>query len=694
MRILRALHTISSDTTLSFDEKLQHLLNVGCDLLDLEIGLISMIKEDKYTVVAISEPHNSLQKGATFKLSDTFCMDTLNAREIVNYHNVHLLCAEHPAARRFQLYSYIGIPLNVDGKVFGTVSFSSATAREQAFKEVELDYVILLTEWIGTEISRKQAFERVTEQKNVLLKHNKMLNQVSELAGVGTWEIDVKQNAIYWSKALKKLYEYPPEFEVTFDAGMRIIRHESEKQRISDVIASCIQTGAPISTQLEVVTAKGKNLWIAIRGQAEFENGEVVKILGASQDITHQVHASKDLEHKRQVAEQALQARSQFLANMSHEIRTPINGVLGMLDTLFNTNLNKRQRELCSIAQQSAESLLGLINDILDFSKIDSGEMTLEMVPLNLSDIVEKQVKIFELSAKKKGLQLQTDLAAIKGLHLMGDPVRIQQILTNLINNAIKFTRSGTVTIDTRALKKPNGAYLIHLIVKDTGVGIEKSRQGQIFTPFHQGDSATTREFGGTGLGLTIVAQIAEMMGGGVRLVSEPGVGSTFTVTLSLAQTDETTSKPCQAEMVSQENLTFPGNQLLVVEDNAINQIVITEQLKELKVDIDLAENGAIAVEKVRNKYEQGQWYDLILMDCQMPVMDGYTAARKIRELGVVTDKTPIIALTANVLVGEREKCVDAGMNDYLTKPINVRRLGACLQRFLRPNTKETGGES
>ncbi len=691
MRILRALHTISSDTTLTFDDKLQRLLNVGCELLSLELGVISEVSGEKYTVIAASTPEHSLRPGRVFHLNDTFCKDTLAKGEIVSYHNVDLVCKNHPAAKKFQLYVYIGIPLIVDGQLFGTVNFASTTARTYPFKEVELDYIILLAEWIGTELSRKNAFESVTKQKNALQKQNEMLNQVGELAGVGTWEIDVKENGIFWSEALKKLYEFPQDFDVSFDAGMQIIRHESEKQRIKALINKCIETGEPISTQLEVITAKGKAIWIAIRGQAEFENGECVKILGATQDITRQVRDSKDLEHKRQVAEQALQARSQFLANMSHEIRTPINGVLGMLDTLFNTNLNKRQRELCSIAQQSAESLLGLINDILDFSKIDSGEMTLEMVPLNLSDLIENQAKIFELVAKKKGLELHTDLSAIKGLQFKGDPTRIQQILTNLINNAIKFTHRGSVNIHTRALKKTDQAYLIHLIVKDTGVGIDQSRQSQIFSPFQQGDSATTREFGGTGLGLTIVAQIAEMMGGGIRVESEPGVGSTFTVTLQLAQTDERGIEPLRAETVSQGKLSFTGYHILVVEDNAINQIVITEQLKELKVNIELAENGEVAVNKVKAKRGEGQFYDLIFMDCQMPVMDGYTAATMIRELGVDTNCTPIIALTANVLVGEREKCVKAGMNDYLTKPINVRQLGACLQRYLTHKDNKSG---
>ncbi|MCW8090816.1 GAF domain-containing hybrid sensor histidine kinase/response regulator [Alteromonas sp. ASW11-130] len=684
MRILRTLHTISSDINLSYDEKLIRLLNVGCNLLELEIGIVSKIDRQTYTVIAASSPDDSLEPGTIFELEDTFCIDTLDANAIVSYHDVEQVCGKHPAAEKFQLFSYIGIPLYVERKLYGTVNFSSPSARKYPFKEVELDYVILLSEWIGTELSRKLAFESVNAKNEALRRQNKMLSQISELAGVGSWEIDVPNNEIFWSKALKKLYEFPPDFDISLEAGISIIRHESERERMSSLLAECIEKGTPISTELEILTPTGKVLWIAVRAQAEYEDGVCTRILGASRDITQQVQVGKDLEDKRKIAEHALQARSQFLANMSHEIRTPINGVLGMLDTLAKTNLTERQQELCSIAHQIAESLLGLINDVLDFSKIDSGEMSFETVPLSLEALIEQQIKLFEHTAKKKGIQLQTDIEAVKGLHFQGDPIRIQQILTNLINNAIKFTHEGTVSVKTRALKQPDKKYLIQLMVEDTGVGIEKERQRKIFSPFHQGDSATTREFGGTGLGLSIVSQIAEMMGGGIRVDSKPNEGSIFTVSIQLAQSDEAYIEP-EPHEIDASTCSFAGYKVLVVEDNTINQIVITEQLKELKVNIDLAENGEIAVNKVAKALKTNQIYDLILMDCQMPVMDGYTAAAKIRKMGPEGELIPIVALTANVLAGEREKCSVAGMNDYLTKPINVKRLGTCLQRFLPP---------
>ncbi|MCW8108030.1 ATP-binding protein [Alteromonas ponticola] len=682
MKILRTLHTISSDTNLSFEDKLKRLLDLGCNLLNMPVGVVSKIENNQYTVIAASAQHDSLKVGAEFVLNSTFCADTIHAKTVVSYYDINQIRSNHPVAEFFQLYSYIGIPLTVNGKLFGTVSFLSPTARAHPFIEAEQDYVILLSEWISTELSRKFAFDSVSEQNETLSRQNKMLNQMSELAGVGTWEIDVRTNKVHWSKALKKLYELPPDFDVSLEAAINIIKYEKERDRVANLITHCIQTGTPISTEIEAVTTTGKSLWVAIRAQAEFENGVCTRVLGASQDITKQVHISMDLEHKRQIAEQALQARSQFLANMSHEIRTPINGVLGMLASLSKTNLSDKQQELCCIAHESAATLLGLINDILDFSKIDAGEMTLENVPINLGALIEKQVKVFEHTAKKKGIQLLTDVEAVKPLRVQGDPVRIQQILTNLINNAVKFTHQGVVKVKARALTQPHNRYLIHLNVEDTGIGIEEERLQGIFSPFQQGDSATTREFGGTGLGLSIISQIAEMMGGGIRVKSRPGEGSTFTVTLQLSQADDAAMLP-PAETVS-EMKSLAGYRILVVEDNTINQIVITEQLNELEVSIDLADNGQVAVDKVAQSLATNQLYDLILMDCQMPIMDGYTAAAKIRALGNAASSIPIIALTANVLAGEREKCAAAGMDDYLSKPINVSRLSACLQRFLQ----------
>ncbi|NMH60160.1 GAF domain-containing hybrid sensor histidine kinase/response regulator [Alteromonas ponticola] len=682
MKILRTLHTISADPNLSFDDKLKRLLNVGCSVLEMEVGIVSKIEKQTYTVIAANSPDDALEPGTTFNLGDTFCADTLSENALVSYYDVGSVCGKHPAADCFQLYCYIGIPLMVNGKLFGTVNFSSPNPKKKPFKEVELDYVILLSEWIATELSRKLAFKSVNHKNEALLRQNKMLNQVSELAGVGTWEIDVRRKIVRWSKVLKKLYEFPPDFDVSLEAGLQVVKHQKDRVRLEKLIYDCIENSNPISTELEVLTFTGRTLWVAIRAQAEVEEGICTRVLGATQDITRQILTSRDLEHKRQIAEQALQARSQFLANMSHEIRTPINGVLGMLESLAKTSLTEKQQEFCSIANQSAESLLGLINDILDFSKIDSGEMTLENVPLNLGSLVERQVKIFEYAAKKKDVSLITDVDAVKDLKLQGDPVRIQQILTNLISNAIKFTHHGTVTVKTRALEKADDTYLIRLVIEDTGVGIANDRLNRIFSPFHQGDSATTREFGGTGLGLSIVSQIAEMMGGGIHVASQPDVGSTFTVTLQLAKSSESVSASSHEE--AEQHGSIAGAHILVVEDNAINQIVISEQLKDLQVNIDIADNGEIAVNKIADALNNEKPYDLIIMDCQMPVMDGYTAATQIRALGGHAAYVPIIALTANVLVGEREKCAEAGMNDYLTKPINSARLTACLHRFLR----------
>jgi signal transduction histidine kinase/ActR/RegA family two-component response regulator len=381
----------------------------------------------------------------------------------------------------------------------------------------------------------------------------------------------------------------------------------------------------------------------------------------------------------RESAEQALRVKSMFLANMSHEIRTPMNGILGLTEILLESPLPEREKEHVRTVLQSGRALLKIINEILDFSKIEAGKLVLSPTNFNLSDFLQELMQLFGHQARQQGLALSLRLEPDTPAWVCADAGRLRQILANLLGNALKFTPAGSVVLNVSNSPLANGAIRLVVEVTDTGIGISAAQHSQIFEEFNQGDSSAARRHGGTGLGLSIAMRLARLMHGSMSVESRQGMGSTFVLKVEV-QASSAPSTP-QAAWPNATGMLFTACRVLVVDDNMVNQIVAKASLERLGCQVDLADGGAEGVQAARLQH-----YDLVLMDCQMPEVDGYEATRQIRlrELAQKSARRlPIAALTAHAMAGDREKCKAAGMDDYLSKPMSAAELQQLLLRWL-----------
>ncbi|TWX55673.1 response regulator [Colwellia hornerae] len=798
---LNKLHKITSDIDKSLTDKIQDILELGKQIFNLPLALISEIHQQEYRVVYCHTPNNEINPGDIFELGSTYCFHTLQANQPISFHQAgDSEIKNHPCYQDFGLESYIGVPLVVDGKPFGTLNFSGAEASARPFTTRELDLIQLFSHWISAELTR-------VKHKNKLLGQQSLMEQMAQQARIGVWEVDLVNNNVYWSKMTKVIHEVPNDYQPELTQAINFYKEGESRERVQALIAKCMKDGGTYEEDMQLVTAKGNEIWVSARGRSEFIDGKCVRLYGSFQDITDKMitqqsisqhnqrmrlatdsagigvwelnllsdelkwddwmfklygverqsllsaqdvlnqgvhpedinkagrdfneaiktHGQYDTQFRiiwptgeikyikaaaiisydsnkkpismigvnydvsaiveneialikaKEQAEVAVTAKNEFFASMSHEIRTPMNGVIGMLDLVKDSPLNQEQDHRIGIAQQSAHSLLTLINDVLDFSKIDANKLELENVSFNLRDMVGNLAESFAQQAQHKGLELIVDLVELEESLVVGDSNRLRQILTNLLANAIKFTKQGEVIIRLSQQNYSTTHWRIIAAISDTGIGIPKGKQQGLFEVFSQVDASTTREYGGTGLGLAIVKKLCLCMQGNVKVESNQGEGSTFSCDLLLEKSaDSFLSQPVKA---------LQGKRVLIIEQNKSCANVIKRQLNCWQLDADIMTTLQPAL-TVFNKQIENPHYDLLIMNSQHNGEDAVAFVKEVR-LNPVYKNLKIMFMTLMSIQHDLADIAESGIDGFFPKPVITADLQRALNTLLDEPAKQ-----
>ncbi|MDP2565270.1 hybrid sensor histidine kinase/response regulator [Pseudoalteromonas marina] len=659
MNFLRQFHDIVSDQSLSFDNKTQKLLTFGLNVFNLDLAIISKVEDQCYTVLYAVTPNNDLAIGTQFDLQGTYCTHTLKAGSALAFHNVSQSeIADHPCFANFQLESYIGAPIKIGNEVFGTVNFSSADS-SPVFTDQAYDYIELFAQWLGAEFARNQTKDRLIKNSNSLVK-------LESVANIGTWEVDIAHNKIYWSKQTKLIHEVDENYQPMMETAINFYKEGSSRENITKAVELAVSKGEKWNLDLEIVTAKNNNIWVSTFGEAEFEGDTCVRLFGTFQDVTESMTLREELKSKKAEAERLLFDRSMLFAKISHELRTPLNGITGMLTTLIDEHDEQKRAEKIKVALRSSDILLNIINEVLDFSKINHGELKLEPNNVLLKTVFTDLVSLYTPLFTEKRVALEVKNEINDDCWAFFDNTRLSQITSNLLSNALKFTEKGSVKLDT-FLTNIDDALSLTITVTDSGRGMTPEFLKSLFSPFTQEVDAKNTK-GGTGLGLAIVKELVQYMGGKIEVTSEVNKGTTFSVYIPITRGEE---QALENKPLANIDLNTSELSVLVVDDNDINRLVLNASLNKLNIHPDFAVDGQDAVLKCKQKP-----YDLIFMDCIMPILDGFEATKQLREQKICpADKTYIVALTANTSSQDKLACKQAGMDMFISKPFKMYSL-------------------
>ncbi|MDD1622969.1 MAG: PAS domain-containing protein [Methylococcaceae bacterium] len=616
-----------------------------------------------------------------FDLRNTPCANIATGKTCSYRRNVLKHFPDDTWLQEHGIEGYIGIPLqDIQQQTFGFVlALYCRPVPDLLFAE---DILKLFALQITAELERSRAIDALQDQKQRLL-------DAQNISQIGDWHWYLSDNQFSWSDEMYRITGTSrTRFIPNFANFLSQLVHPDDRRLFKTAIHEASASGI-VDFRHRIVLNSGEVRHVHQRGKIIRDlHQKVTGIQGTLQDITERLKIEQRLLEAKQQAEQANRIKSEFLANMSHEIRTPMNAIIGLVELCLNGNISSKQRDYLERVETASHSLMTIVDDILDFSKMEAGKMRLEAVPFLLEEVLDHVYSTMSELSARKNIQLIRPAAYNAHHAVVGDPQRLRQILINLIGNAIKFTERGEIRINLKELSRTTDQTRLQFSITDTGIGIGEENQTRLFQAFSQGDSSVTRKYGGTGLGLIICKQLVEQMGGDIRVNSRENEGSTFIFTVTLGITDPATVRHAGEHRrrtgIDTSKLQYIRDaRILLVEDNEVNRIVAIELLEQAQLQVDIAENGNIALEKLR----QNQ-YDCVLMDIQMPVMDGYQTTRQLRAMESCKN-LPVIAMTANAMSDDRNKCLQAGMDDFISKPILPETLYTTLLKWIQPRNPD-----